>query len=109
MSPSQNGLTSCLAKLEAYCHTWQLDVNINNSKVIIFNPSGRKLVGSQFYFPGKLLEIVQSYCYLGVDLLCSGSFRAARGNLVDKAGKVMFPLLSAITNHVQRRYSYLIC
>ena len=77
MSPSQNGLTSCLAKLEAYCHTWQLDVNMKKSKVI---PSGRKLVGPPFYFQGKLLGIVQSYCYLGVDLLCSGSFRAARGN-----------------------------
>ena len=33
-----------------------------------------------------------------VDLLCSGSFRGARGNLVDKTGKAMFPLLSAITN-----------
>ena len=98
MSPSQNGLNSCLAKLEAYCHTWQLNVNIKKSKIFIFNPSGRKLVGPHFHFQGKLLEIVQSYCYLGVDLLCSGSFRAARGNLVDKAGKAMFPLLSAITN-----------
>ena len=35
---------------------------------------------------------------MGVDLLCSGSFRAARGNLVYKAGNATFPLLSAITN-----------
>ena len=88
MSPSQNGSNSCLDKLEAYCHTWQLDANIKKSIVIIFNPSGRKLLGPHFYFQGELLEIVQSYCYLGVDLLCSRSFRVARGNLVNKFSRL---------------------
>ena len=91
-------LKNCLVKFETYCHTWQLDVNIKKSEVVIFNPSGRKLVGPQLYFQDKPLKIVQSYCYLGVDLLCSGSFRAARGNLMDKAGKAMFPLFSTISN-----------
>ena len=98
MSTSKNGLKNCLAKLEIYCHTWQLEVNIKKSEVVIFNLSGRKLVGPQLYFQNKPLKTVQSYCYLGVDLLCSGSFRAARGNLMDKACKAMFPLFSAVSN-----------
>ena len=45
------GKTRCLAELEAYCHhNWQLDVNIKKSKVVIFNPSGRKLVACIFIF-----------------------------------------------------------
>ena len=52
ISPSQNGLNSCLAKLEVYCHTWQLDVNIKKSKVVIFNPSWVKISWPTFLFPG---------------------------------------------------------
>ena len=98
MSSSEAGLISCLAKLENFCNIWQLDVNIKKSKIVIFNPSGRKLKGHKFFYQGKVLEIVQSYCYLGIDISCSGSFRTARGSLMDKASKAMFPLFSAISN-----------
>ena len=38
------------------------------------------------------MEMSQSYCYLGLELTCSGSFKTARSNLIDKAKKAMFPL-----------------
>ena len=40
--------------------------------------------------------MVQSYCYLGIDIAASGSFDQAISNLNDKAGKAMFPLIDTI-------------
>ena len=80
LSTTACGLSNCLSKLEGYCHTWQLEVNIKKSKIIIFNSSGRLLRGPKFSFQGKPMELVKSYCYLGVDLICNGSFHTARTN-----------------------------
>ena len=42
------------------------------------------------------MEIVQSFCYLGIDISASGSFSHAKINLEDKSMKAMFPLVDAI-------------
>jgi hypothetical protein len=97
ISTSENGLRTCLSKLEEYCLTWQLELNIKKSKVMIFNSAGRLLCGPGFTFLGKPIEQVKSYCYLGIDLTCSGSFRTARTNLIEKAEKAAFPLMSIIS------------
>ena len=96
MATSQEGLNKCLSKLEKFCDTWQLEVNIKKSKVVIFNPAGRIISGLNFPYQGKNLEIVKSYCYLGIDLVCSGTFRTARINLLEKAQKALFPLQTMI-------------
>ena len=40
--------------------------------------------------------MIQSNCYLGIDISASGSFGQAISSLNDKAGKVMFPLIDTI-------------
>ena len=40
--------------------------------------------------------MVQSYCYLGIDISANGSFGQAISNLNDKAAKAMFPLIDTI-------------
>ena len=87
-----------LLKLEKFCDTWQLEVNIDKSKVIIFNSSGKLLKGPSFLYRGTPLENVQSYCYLDVDFICSGSYKLARTILVEKARKATFPLTSMIAH-----------
>ena len=96
ISTSEYGLKNCLLKLEKFCDSWQLEVNIDKSKVIVFNSSGKLLKGPSFIYRGTPLENVQSYCYLGIDFICSGSYKLARTNLVEKASKAMFPLTSMI-------------
>ena len=96
MSTSETGLNNGLKRLADYCETWQLEVNMKKSQVIIFNRSERKLTGTKFMFQNKPMEIVKSYCYLGIDLYPSGTFRTSIVNLMDKARKAMFPLFSTI-------------
>ena len=98
LSTSQNGLNNCLDKLSNFCREWDLEVNYKKSQVVIFNSSGRALSGFLFLYRSKPLQVVKSYCYLGIDFFCSGTFRRARLNIMEKARKAMTPLLSIIPN-----------
>ena len=97
LSTSEPGLKHCLSKLEEYCLKWQLELNIDKSKIMVFNAAGRLLPCQSFLFLGKRLEQVKSYCYLGIDFICSGSFRTARKNLTEKAEKATLPLMSVVS------------
>ena len=69
--------------------------NMKKRQVIIFNKSGHKLTGSKFTFLNKPMEVVNKYCYLGIDIYPSGSFKTL-ANLMNKARKAMSPLFSTI-------------
>ena len=97
MSRTDAGLNSCLQKLVDYCEKWHLEINVKKSKIVIFNQTGKILSGQNFQLRGIRLEVVQRYCYLGIEIACSGSFRIATTNLMDKANKAMFPLRSTIS------------
>ena len=43
---------------------------------------------------------MKTYCYLGIEISCSGSFGLARSSLVEKAKKATFPL-KALINQFQ--------
>ena len=43
ISQSESGLQNCLNKLEKYCELWCLDINIDKTKSIVFNESGKLL------------------------------------------------------------------
>ena len=85
MSTTYAGLSNCLKKLENYCDTWQLEVNISKTQIIIFNSTGKLLHGYDFEYHGRPLRVVKSYCYLGVDLAASCFFNMARYNLTENA------------------------
>ena len=76
LSKTENGLKQSLRNLEEYCKRWQLDINVKKSKIMIFNSSGRKLKSDQYFLQGHSLEVTDSYCYLGIDIIIdSGPFR----------------------------------
>jgi hypothetical protein len=50
ISESAKGLHNCLSKLSNYCDIWNLSVNIDKSKVIIFNKSGRVIKKDNFKY-----------------------------------------------------------
>lgn len=60
LSQSADGLQECLSKLNIYCETWGLEVNIKKSKSMIFNNSG-KLESDIFTFNNNKLENVKKY------------------------------------------------
>ena len=84
-----------LNNLEKFCSDWFFQVNINKTKVVVFNKSG-KISKEEFFFKENKLETVHSYSYLGLQLSASGSFTLARANLFNKGLKAYFRLVKDI-------------
>lgn len=95
LSTSPEGLQSKLDCLEKYCNDWCLNVNINKTKILTFNKSG-KLIKHNFYLGGELLDCVNKYKYLGILFSASGSFSDARKDLYNKSLKAYFKLCKMI-------------
>ena len=95
LSTSKTGLQEKLNKLEKFCSDWCLQVNINKTKVVVFNKSG-KISKEEFFFEENKLENVHSYRYLGLQFSASGSFTLARANLYNKGLKAYFKLVKDI-------------
>lgn len=67
LSPTATGLQHMINRLENYCETWNLRVNLSKSKIMVFRRGGRLGSGSKWWYKGKEIEIVNSYKYLGVN------------------------------------------
>ena len=97
LSESALGLQEKLKKLEAYCADWCLNVNIDKTKVMVFNKAGR-VIKSNFVFQNGTIECVSSYRYLGLHFSASGTFSYAKSELYKKGLKAYFKLCKNILN-----------
>ena len=84
MSNFAEGLQTYIDNLEEYCKKWHLTINTVESKIIIFNESGKILRDYNFVHKNRKMEIVQYFFYLGIDISASGYFSHAKINLNDK-------------------------
>ena len=96
LSKSAKGLQTLLCRLEDFCNKWNLKVNINKTKIIIFNKAGRVLKGYNFTYGNILLEHVNEYKYLGIYFRSSGIFTQGIKYLCNKALKAIFCIKKAL-------------
>ena len=94
LSNSKEGLQNSLSNLKEYCDSWNLKINIEQTKIIhvIFNKSGKLLKNYGFYINDVQLENAQEYKYLGILMRASGTFTNAIQYLSNKALKVIFKI-----------------
>ena len=95
ISTSSDGLQRCLDKINDYAKAKNLTISTEKSKTMVFNQAG-KFMKNIFKIQDVALEPVQSFCYLGFDVKCSGTVKHAMNILCDKANKAIRPLLCAI-------------
>ena len=74
VSESATGLQNSLTLLQEYCIKWNLNININKTKCMVFNKSSRLINKHKFTIGNQLLENVKLYRYLGIEFTLSGSF-----------------------------------
>ena len=60
ISKSKEGLQEHLNTLADYCEEWKLRVNIDKTKIIIFNKGGRLLKKEVFSYKDKVIENSQT-------------------------------------------------
>jgi hypothetical protein len=93
LSKSYTGQQNSLNKLGTYCDKWGLTLNLTKTKIIIFNKTGYPIQKFQFTYRGDYLDVVQSYCYLGITFSSSGSLiKPACKRLCDQALKAIFKI-----------------
>ena len=71
--------------LEKYCNVNKLSVNIDKTKIVIFQKRGSTSKSFKFFYNKSVVEIVKNYIYLGVDFTQTGSFELATKNFLSRA------------------------
>ena len=77
-------LRNMIQSLERYCDLWNLTVNLDKSKILIFRENNVN-ARVRFFFKNDEIEIVNSYCYLGVTLTPQLSWAQNVKERIDKA------------------------
>ena len=80
VSKSPEGLQAQMDLLQAYAVKWQLTVNVDKTKAMVFLPStprARQVYPLPLSFEGAPIELVQSFKYLGVELHSTKPFHTA--------------------------------
>jgi hypothetical protein len=72
MAETAENLQESLNRVYEYCEKWGLEVNVEKTKIVVFRKRGK--VVSQWYFDKELVEVVDSFIYLGVVSNYNGSF-----------------------------------
>jgi len=74
LAADPDALQGMINSLSTYCEKWDLHVNLNKSKIMIFRKKGIIKHSLRWLFRGKEVEIVNSYKYLGVLFVSNGRF-----------------------------------
>ena len=84
--------------LDRFCNEWGLEVNELKTQIMIFgdNKNFPDKYNEFFKLQDKYIKIVDSYCYLGIDLHKSGNFKIAQSTLNTKAMRAFFGLRRTI-------------
>ena len=91
-SYSAAGLQTLLNKLYDYCSEWGLSVNIDKTKVMVFNKNNGQNQNVIIKYAGVNLEVTQKFTYLGVTLSSNGNFYKTQKTLSEQASRALYSL-----------------
>ena len=95
LSETEEGLRSLLKDIDTYCKENGLNINIDKTKCMIFNKTGR-LIRRNFYLGNIKLENVRSYKYLGLMFTPSGEIKTALDDLRARALKAYMKMRGSL-------------
>ena len=98
LSKTETGLKNMLKCLELYTNENGLKLNIEKTKCMIFNKTGR-LIRKHFTFKGEKLENTRGYKYLGFLLTPSGEITSGLKDLKDRAMRAYQKLKNMLNLH----------
>lgn len=97
LSESKENRQNSLDIFHSYCEMWNIRVNANKTKVMIF--SKRKVRQNiEYYLNGQKQEIIDTFTYLGVLFKYNGCFIETRKKRVEQAHKALFSIYKLIQN-----------
>ena len=95
-SETPEGLQKSLDNFEIYCQKWNLTVNVDKTKIVVFRKAGHLAHNESCTYNNQDVEIVPTFNYLGIVLFSGGSFIPATKTLADKGLRAMHCSLETI-------------
>uniref|UniRef100_A0A0A9Y6A7 RNA-directed DNA polymerase from mobile element jockey n=1 Tax=Lygus hesperus TaxID=30085 RepID=A0A0A9Y6A7_LYGHE len=68
LASSVVGLQRMIDRMEEYCRTWGLELNLSKSKIMVFRNGGRPSEKEKWHFADRMVDVVVRYKYLGYTL-----------------------------------------
>ena len=94
MAESATDLQYALDSFFIYCTQWNLTVNVNKTKILVFSKGPAPKIS--FKYNNNVIEIVKDFNYLGIIFSRSGSFCKAKKHLATQAQKAMYGVIKKI-------------
>lgn len=98
ISESKCGLQTSLEVLEYFCSTKGLSVNLEKTKILVFNDNrslSRIAEEDKFMLDGKNVEVTDTYTYLGIIFDSrKGDWKAAKENTKEAAKRAYFAAMN---------------
>ena len=94
ISETKTGLQNSMNYLSNYCDRWQLTVNINKTKSLVFENRSNKLLNHFVNYKNLTVENVKEFKFLGSVIKSNGSLVTSTEDLCNKARKVFFSVKS---------------
>ena len=95
LATSPASLQTMLNDVEIYCNVWGLKINVDKTKVSIFE-KGTRHTNYDLYLYGKKLELVTSFKYLGINFFNNGNWHWTQKCIAEHASKAMHRLFFSI-------------
>lgn len=97
-SESQSGLQSMLNILHKYTLEWNLEVNINKTKIIVFRNCGHVKDSEKWLYCDNEIEIVDQFNYFGFLLNYNARFHVNQQHFALQGRKAMYAIKSKTRN-----------
>ena len=88
LADSEQGLQNSMNRLDEFCNTWDMKINIQKTNVVIFNKS-RNNPMPIFQIGESIINYSSHYKYLGIALSENTSNQTAISTLANQASKVL--------------------
>ena len=96
IAESPDALQNMLYTLNDYCTEWNLTVNVQKTKIMVFRNGGNLRENETWLYQGEEIEIVQQFNYLGMNFNYNGKFNITQKHVADQGRKALFAINSAL-------------
>ena len=97
IAETPEGLQTMLNSLYSYSNDWNLTVNTDKTKIVVFRNGGRVRDNEKWFYDGNTLETVDQFIYLGMLLCYNGKFYQTQKHLAEQGRKALFALNGKLT------------
>ena len=94
---SEHDLHCMIDNMNNWIREWRLRVNLRKTKIVHFRPKRKGRTRFEFKYNDSVIEIIDSYKYLGVYLDEHLDYNKCVSGLADSAGRALSGILSKIT------------